>query len=121
VKALTPRQQEILDFIRSFIAKRGMPPTLREIGAYFHITNHGVFCHLTCIRRKGYIEKVKFESRALRIVGETAQPTPRFMYAGRFATVVQMAEGYLSKLCWLGDVYRDSSGVLRLEQESRTS
>ena len=34
---LTPRQQEILDFIREKIGDRGYGPTVREIGHEFEI------------------------------------------------------------------------------------
>jgi repressor LexA len=34
---LTPRQEEILSWVKDFIRDHGMPPTVREIGAAFGI------------------------------------------------------------------------------------
>jgi SOS-response transcriptional repressor LexA len=33
MKKLTARQREIMDWIKMFIDKHGIPPTVREIGA----------------------------------------------------------------------------------------
>lgn len=53
---LTPRQSEILAFIRQHIAQQGVPPTLREIGAHFGIRSpNGVMSHITRLRAKGHL------------------------------------------------------------------
>lgn len=36
-KELTPRRQEVFDWMKGFIREHGMPPTVREIGAHFGI------------------------------------------------------------------------------------
>ena len=38
---LTKRQQDILDFIKSFMVKHGFPPTIREIGESLGISSPG--------------------------------------------------------------------------------
>ena len=43
---LTYRQKEIFNFIRSFIKKRGYPPSVREIGEHFDIYPRAAFDHL---------------------------------------------------------------------------
>lgn len=54
---LTDRQQEVLDFIRSFVATHGYPPTRREIGEGLAIRSpNGVMCHLEALRKKGAID-----------------------------------------------------------------
>lgn len=67
---LTDRQREILDFIRFFIASRGYPPTVREIGAEFDIrSTNGVADHLASLERKGYLHRgVGAKSRAIRVL-----------------------------------------------------
>ena len=53
---LTPRQQEIYDFIEDKILNRGYGPTVREIGKAFGIRSpNGVMCHLKALERKGLI------------------------------------------------------------------
>jgi len=66
---LTPRQQEVLDFISSSIRSRGYPPTLREIGEHLHIrSTNGVNDHLLALKKKGYLKRGNFKARALRPV-----------------------------------------------------
>lgn len=67
MQGLTQRQQMVLDFIRSSIADRGYPPTLREIGARMGIrSTNGVNDHLRALERKGYLTREDMKSRALR-------------------------------------------------------
>jgi repressor LexA len=72
--ALTDRQREILDFITKSIAKRGYPPTLREIGSHFGIkSTNGVNDHLRALEKKGYLHREDLKSRALRPIVSTGQ------------------------------------------------
>lgn len=77
-RPLTMRQVEILDFLRTYIADHGFPPTIREIGAQFRINStNGVLDHLRALERKGYVERPVAGSsakRAYRVKG--AEPTP---------------------------------------------
>ena len=58
--AITPRQNEILFFIRDKIVERGYPPSIREIGEAFSIVSpNGVMCHLKALEKKGFIERNK--------------------------------------------------------------
>ena len=58
--AITPRQNEILFFIRDKIVERGYPPSIREIGEAFSIVSpNGVICHLKALEKKGFIERNK--------------------------------------------------------------
>jgi repressor LexA len=67
MKGLTPRQQEILDFLNRSIREHGYPPTIREIGTAFGIRSpNGVNDHLKALQRKGYLEREDLKSRALR-------------------------------------------------------
>ncbi len=57
-RALTARQQQVLDFIRSHAASNGYPPTLREIGKHMGIrSTNGVNDHLRALERKGAIRR----------------------------------------------------------------
>jgi repressor LexA len=72
--AMTERQREILDFISRSIAKRGYPPTLREIGSHFGIkSTNGVNDHLRALEKKGYLHREDLKSRALRPIVSTGQ------------------------------------------------
>jgi repressor LexA len=57
-KNLTPKQQEIFDFIRSYITDNGYPPAIRDIGKAFDIRSpNGVMCHLRALQKKGFIHR----------------------------------------------------------------
>lgn len=55
---LTPKQQQIFDFIRKYIENYGYPPAIRDIGQAFAIKSpNGVMCHLRALQKKGYIHR----------------------------------------------------------------
>lgn len=67
MQRLTARQQQVLEYIRSSIAQRGYPPTLREIGAHMGIrSTNGVNDHLRALERKGYLTREDMKSRAIK-------------------------------------------------------
>lgn len=69
--ALTPRQQEIVDFIRESTARNGFAPTVREIGGAFGIKSpNGVETHLKALERKGVIVRNRLLARSIRVVGD---------------------------------------------------
>ena len=70
MRELTSRQREVLGFMRSFHAKHGVPPTVRELGERFRITPRAAFDHLRALERKGELQRrpsVGRTSRALTL------------------------------------------------------
>lgn len=68
---LTSRQQQILDFIKSFMQKRGYPPTLQEIAKNVGIsTPTGVRVNLEALLKKKYIIRGPWRSRNIELVDE---------------------------------------------------
>ena len=66
---LTDRQRAIVDFIRSFRADRGFPPTVREIGEKFGIRSpNGVMHHLHALRKRGAIDWDEASPRSIRLL-----------------------------------------------------
>jgi len=67
---LSPRQQQVLDFISRHIVSHGYPPTLREIGRAMGIkSTNAVTDHLRALERKGAIVRDRSRSRSITIVG----------------------------------------------------
>jgi repressor LexA len=66
VKELTSRQREVLEFIRLFGERHGVPPTVREIGERFGFTARAAFDHLRALERKGVLERRVTAKRASR-------------------------------------------------------
>jgi repressor LexA len=78
LNALTPRQREIYQFIRSKMQGRGYGPTVREIGQEFEIKSpNGVMCHLKALQKKGLIHREPNMSRAIQLLDDpTSAPHP---------------------------------------------
>src|SRR2546428_3733257 len=65
---LTPRQRQILDWIRGFIEATGMPPTRAEIAAGLGFsTASSAEDHLQALAKKGALELTPGASRGLRL------------------------------------------------------
>ena len=131
MKGLTERQTEILDFIRSHIADRRYPPTLREIGQHFGISVKGVYDHMKALQKKSRIRCQSNRSRAIEILeeprgvrpglhtvpllGRVAAGKPLFVEEN-FEGVVELPAAYLGKgqhfaLRVVGDSMKDA-GIL---------
>ncbi len=70
MEKLTQRQNEVLDFIKSYIAKHGYPPAVREIGSALGLKSPATTqSHINALENKGYIKKTNSKYRSLEIVG----------------------------------------------------
>lgn len=66
---LTARQAEILEIIRGYVAKTGMPPSRPELARMLGIAStNGVFKHLDALAKKGAIELVPNAARGIRLL-----------------------------------------------------
>ncbi|WP_242511249.1 transcriptional repressor LexA [Pengzhenrongella frigida] len=66
---LTARQRLVLETIRSSVAKRGYPPTMREIGEAVGLTSPSSVKHqLTALERKGYLRRDPNRPRAIEVM-----------------------------------------------------
>lgn len=71
MKALTARQQQVLDLIRVHIRQSGMPPTRAEIARHLGFRSpNAAEEHLKALARKGVIEIVCGASRGIRLLVE---------------------------------------------------
>lgn len=71
MKELTKRQNEILDFIKSYIVKYGYPPTVREIGSSLGVSSPAtIHAHLANLEEKGVIKRKETKNRALELLVE---------------------------------------------------
>ena len=66
---LTPRQQQILDFIQQSTKQMGMPPTRADMCQYFGFKSPtAAEDHLKALQRKGAIELLSGVSRGIRVL-----------------------------------------------------
>ena len=67
-KALSPKQMEVLTFIRRFASRHGMPPTRGDIAQGLGLKNRqGIDQHLKALAAKGAIELLPGISRGIRL------------------------------------------------------
>ena len=76
-KTLTKKQDQIFEFIRKHVQDTGYPPTVREIGADFGISEKGAYDHLNAIEKKGYIRRIPKKPRAIEILEFVPQKLPQ--------------------------------------------
>ena len=75
---ITPKQQEILDFIKSEILHKGYPPAVRDIREAVHLkSTSSVHSHLETLEKNGYIRRDPTKPRAIEIIDDTFQLTRR--------------------------------------------
>lgn len=68
-RELTNRQEQILEFIRTEIHRRGYPPSVREIGEAIGLSSSStVHSHLNALETKGYIRRDPSKPRALEVL-----------------------------------------------------
>lgn len=101
-RPLTMRQQKVLKVIRDSVARRGYPPSVREIGEAVGLKSPSSVAHqLTALERKGLLRKDPNRPRAVDIrtadqfdqdnqemdeAGFSAHPTPAYVpVVGRIA------------------------------------
>ena len=69
MKKITKRQFEIAGFIRDFIGKNAISPTLYDIAGYFSIKPSTAAAHVAALERKHVIVRQKGRRRSIRPVG----------------------------------------------------
>ena len=68
---ITPKQQEILDFLKKEILMKGYPPAVREICEAVHLkSTSSVHSHLETLEKNGYIRRDPTKSRTIEIIDD---------------------------------------------------
>ena len=71
---ITAKQQEILQYIKEEILKRGYPPAVREICEAVNLkSTSSVHSHLETLEKNGYIKRDPTKPRAIEIVDDSFQ------------------------------------------------
>ena len=75
---ITPKQQEILEYIKAQILNRGFPPAVRDICAAVGLkSTSSVHSHLETLEKNGYIRRDPTKPRAIEILDDTFNLTRR--------------------------------------------
>jgi repressor LexA len=74
-RPISPRQRNILSFIKQHIEEHGYPPTVREIGEAVSLSSSStVHAHLKALEEKGMIRRDAVLTRAIQLVNSDIMP-----------------------------------------------
>lgn len=91
---LTPRQQEILDFIKNSLEVLGAPPTRMEISTAFGFASpNAAEDHLKALARKGAITLEPGSARGIRLIEQLGLPLIGSVAAGSPIMAVENVQG----------------------------
>lgn len=83
---LTSQEHKTLQFIRNYIAQHGYAPKFREIGLAIGVASHGtIHRYVQSLEDKGYINRIKNNSRGMSLVELPLVSPPTIPLAGRIA------------------------------------
>lgn len=101
---ITAKQQEILDYIKQTILKKGYPPAVREICEAVRLkSTSSVHSHLETLEKNGYIRRDPTKPRTIEIIDDSFNLTRREMVnvpmlgtvaAGQPILAAEHIEGY---------------------------
>ena len=79
-KKISPKQLEILEYIKSEILRVGYPPAVREICEAVHLkSTSSVHSHLETLEKNGYIRRDPTKPRAIEVIDDAFNPSRREM------------------------------------------
>ena len=120
MEGLTPRQQQVLEYIRESVRVNGYPPTVREICAALDLSSPStVHAHLANLERLGLIRRDATKPRALDVVGES-RPRPLPLVGRVAAGEPILADENIEDLVDVPEFLRRDDGdfVLRVKGDS---
>jgi repressor LexA len=123
---LTPRQQEVLDFLKRELRTKGIMPSTRDIQAHFGFASQtAAMSHLRALERKGAIVRLERRARAISIPEELEReeivdvPIYGRIAAGPAQDVEPQQEGCISiDAASLGVRNRSKTFALRVRGDS---
>ena len=121
MEGLTPRQQQVLEFIRESVRANGYPPTVREICAALDLSSPStVHAHLANLERLGLIKRDPTKPRALDVVQDLRPRRPLPMVGRVAAGQPILAEENIEELIDVPAFLRrdDDDFVLRVQGDS---
>jgi len=105
--AVTRRQKEVLDFLESFVARKGYSPSFEEIARGLGLKSLAtVHKHITNLEKKGMLDRTHNRSRSIDVLppGSRTRVTDRIPLAGRIAAGLPVEAIEASETISLHDV-----------------
>jgi repressor LexA len=82
---LTPRQHDIVVFIREYVAEYDYAPTLQEIADHLGVSKPTVFEHIRALEARGALTTEPTLARSIELAPELASPGAKLRLIGRIA------------------------------------
>jgi repressor LexA len=82
---LTPRQLEIVNFIRDYFAENGYAPTMQEMADRLGVSRPTVFEHIEALEAKGALRRQALRSRGIELAPELKGKMTVLPLVGRIA------------------------------------
>lgn len=126
MEKLTSKQNQVLDYLKQFMAKKGFPPTVREICSALNLSSPAtVHAHLNTLSDKGYIKKNNAKNRAIELLvkneyeveDSTEVPLLGKVTAGSPIEAIEMPDEYFTLPSYLIPAKKEVF-VLRVSGES---
>jgi len=94
---LTPRQHEIVEFIRDYVARNDYAPTMQEMADHLGVSRPTVFEHIEALEARGALSRQALRSRGIELAPElsgraTALPLVGLIAAGRPIEAIEDTE-----------------------------
>jgi repressor LexA len=110
---LTPRQQEILDFIRNTLENLGAPPTRAEIALAFGFASaNAAEEHLRALAKKGAIVMAPGAARGIRLTGPLGLPGLPLIGSVAAGSPLLAVENLLGRVQLAGDLFAPRADYL---------
>lgn len=70
---LTPKQLQLVDYIRDYSREHGYSPTLEEMASQFGVSKVTVFEHMKALEKKGAVTRSYHKARSVELAPELAR------------------------------------------------
>lgn len=94
---LTPRQKQVLDYIKEYAGHHGYSPTYEEIGVAVKLSSTAtIYNHVKALIKKGYIKKQQNVTRGLVVIAdekESDESTHTIQVLGKITGTTPLVEG----------------------------
>jgi len=76
-----PTQENILQYIRMHISRRGYSPSLQDISGNLGVSLSAVYYHVNELERKGHLTRERKQARSIRLTETPEEKADQFLEA----------------------------------------
>lgn len=65
--SLSAREQQVYDFVKSYIHEHGKAPYTTEVAEYLGVCRETAYIYINRVVKKGFLERIPYEKRGLAL------------------------------------------------------